>query len=337
MSDQKIINVPVVFADRFYMSQKALNEIARLGGYTVAGAIDSGDLAEKIRGSSAVRVIVSEYVPLNDAVLKQAPALKGVIAYGAGYDHIDVEAMKRKGVTVCNCRGQNAQAVAELTFGLLLCLMRRINQTDPWIRAGEWAEAGRALPEWVSGRELWRKTLGVIGLGQIGARVVRIAKGFDMRVIGYDPFMNPDHYGRLGVEPVALEELISLSDVVTLHLPLTPDTERMIDSRMLAGAKPRMILVNTSRGKVVDEEALIDALETGRIGGAALDVFATEPLPPGHPLTMMDNVVLSPHLGGLSQEAGDRLSDAIARQVKAILEEQQPECLILSDGGSQRR
>jgi len=327
MSDQRILNVPVVFADRFYMSQKALNEIAPLGGYTVAGAVDSGDLAEKI-GSSAVKVIVSEYVPLNDAVLKQAPALKGVIAYGAGYDHIDVEAMKRKGVMVCNCRGQNSQAVAELTFGLLLCLLRKIHQTDPWVREGKWAKAGRALPEWTSGRELWRKTLGVIGLGQIGARVAGIAKGFDMRVIGYDPFMNPDHYGRLGVEPVALAELISRSDVVTSHLPLTPDTERLIDSRMLASAKPGMILVNTSRGKVVDEEALINALQAGRIGGAALDVFAVEPLPSGHPLTAMDNVVLSPHMGAMTQEAGDRLSDAVARQARDILECRLPEYLI---------
>lgn len=328
MSDQRILNVPVVFADRFYMSQKALNEIADLGGYTVAVAADSGDLAEKIGDAPSVKVIVSEYVPLNDAVLKRAPALKGVIAYGAGYDHIDVEAMKRKGVMVCNCRGQNSQAVAELTFGLLLCLLRKIYQTDPWVRAGEWAKSGRALPEWTSGRELWRKTLGVIGLGQIGARVVKIAKGFDMRVIGYDPFMNPDHYDRLGVEPVALAELISLSDVVTSHLPLTPDTERLIDSRMLASAKPGMILVNTSRGKVVDEEALINALQTGRIGGAALDVFAVEPLPSGHPLTAMDNVVLSPHMGAMTQEAGDRLSDAVARQARDILEGRLPEYLI---------
>ena len=325
MSD---LNVPVVFADRFYMSQKALNEIAPLGGYTVAGAVDSGDLAEKIGGAPSVKVIVSEYVPLNDAVLKWAPALKGVIAYGAGYDHIDVEAMKRKGIMVCNCRGQNSQAVAELTFGLLLCLLRKIHQTDPWVRAGEWAKAGRALPEWTSGRELWRKTLGVIGLGQIGSRVARIAKGFDMRVIGYDPFMNPDHYGRLGVEPVGLTELMSRAEVVTLHLPLTPDTERLIDSRMLASAKPGMILVNTSRGKVVDEEALINALQTGRIGGAALDVFAVEPLPSGHPLTAMDNVVLSPHMGAMTQEAGDRLSDAVARQARDILEGRLPEYLI---------
>ncbi len=325
MSEQSIPDVPVVFADRFYMSQEALNGIACLGGYTVAGAVNSQDLAEKIGRSYAVRVIVSEYVPVNDEVLKRAPALKGVIAYGAGYDHIDVEAMRRKGVMVCNCRGQNAQAVAELTFGLLLCLLRKIYRTDPWIRAGKWEKAGRALPEWVSGRELWRKTLGVIGLGQIGVRVARIAKGFDMRVIGYDPVMNPDHYGRLGVEPAALAELISRSDVATLHLPLTPETEGMIDSRMLARAKPGMILVNTSRGRVVDEEALVDALQTGRIGGAALDVFAVEPLPSGHPLTAMDNVVLSPHMGAMTREAGDRLSDAVAHQVKAILEGRLPE------------
>ena len=328
MNEQSILNVPVVFADRFYMSQMALNEIAHLGDYTLAEAVDSGDLAEKIGGAPSVKVIVSEYVPLNDAVLKRAPALKGVIAYGAGYDHIDVEAMKRKGVMVCNCRGQNSEAVAELTFGLLLCLLRKIHQTDPWVRAGEWAKTGRALPEWTSGRELWKKTLGVIGLGQIGARVVRIAKGFDMRVIGYDPFMNPDHYSRLGVEPVALAELISLSDVVTSHIPLTPDTEGLIDSRMLAGAKPGMILVNASRGGVVDEKALINALQTGRIGGAALDVFAVEPLPSGHPLTAMDNVVLSPHMGAMTQEAGDRLSDAVARQARDILEGRLPESLI---------
>jgi phosphoglycerate dehydrogenase-like enzyme len=328
MSDQRILNVPVVFADRFYMSPAAKGEISHLGGAAWADAVDARDLAEKIGGSSTVQVIVSEYVPVNDEVLKRAPALKGVIAYGAGYDHIDVEAMKCKGVMVCNCRGQNAQAVAELAFGLLLCLMRRIHRTDPWVRAGEWAKAGRTLPEWTSGRELWRKTLGVVGLGQIGARVARIAKGFDMQVIGYDPLMNPGHCGRLGVEPVALAELISRSDVVTLHLPITQYTEKMIDSRMLAGVKPGMILVNTSRGKVVDEEALVDALQTGRIGGAVLDVFSAEPLPFGHPLAAMDNVVLSPHMGAMTREAGDRLSDAVARQVRDILEGRLPEYLI---------
>jgi D-3-phosphoglycerate dehydrogenase len=192
---------PVVLADRFYMSEKALAEISSLGGYVWAEAQDGLDLADKIGGSSAVKVIVSEYVPVNLQVLGRAPGLKGVIAYGAGYDHIDASALSQSGIKVCNCRGENAQAVAELAFGLLLSLLRWIHKADPWVRQGEWLKAGRALPEWTSGQELWRKTLGVIGLGQIGARVIKIAKGFDMKTIGYDPFINPALYNQMGVEP----------------------------------------------------------------------------------------------------------------------------------------
>jgi D-3-phosphoglycerate dehydrogenase len=328
MSNHRILSAPIVFADRFYLSDRAMAELSSLGGSALADAKSTEDLAEKIGGSSSVKVIVSEYVPVNELVLSKAPALKGVIAYGAGYDHIDVGALQRRGVQVCNCRGQNAQAVAELTFGLILCLLRRIHRADPWVKAGEWEKAGRVLPEWASGSELWRKTLGVIGLGQIGARVASIAKGFDMKIIGYDPFMNPEQYSALEVEPVVLTELLSRSDVVTLHVPLTPDTEKMLDSRALKSLKPGMILVNTSRGRVIDEEAFVDALQTGRLGGAALDVFITEPLPSGHPLTRMENVILSPHLGALSREAGDRLSDSVVRQVRDILEGRPPEGLI---------
>jgi len=328
MMDHRPLSAAIVFADRFYLSDKAMTELSCMGNCALAEAKSADDLAEKIGGSSSVKIIISEYVPVNDLVLSKTPALKGVIAYGSGYDHIDVGAMKRKGVQACNCHGENSQAVAELTFGLLLCLLRKTHKVDPWVRAGGWVKAGRDLPEWAFGKELWRKTLGVIGLGQIGARVVRIAKGFDMKIIGYDPFMNPEQYSRLEVEPVVLSELLSRSDVVTLHVPLTPETEKMLDSRALASVKPGMILVNTSRGRVIEEEAFIDALQTGRIEGAALDVFTNEPLPPGHPLAKMDNVVLSPHLGALSREAGDRLSDSVVRQVREILEGRTPEGLI---------
>ena len=322
------LSAPVVLADRFYMSEKALAEISSLGGYAWAEAKDGVDLADKIGGSSAVKVIVSEYVPVNLQVLGRAPGLKGVIAYGAGYDHIDATALSQSGIKVCNCRGENAQAVAELAFCLLLSLLRRIHRADPWVRTGEWVKAGRALPEWTSGQELWRKTLGVIGLGQIGARMIKIAKGFDMKIIGYDPFINPSLYNQMGVEPTPLAELLSRADVITLHIPHTSATEKLLDSRAFAAVKPGMVLVNTSRGKVIEERALIEALQTGRIKGAALDVFATEPLPFGHPLTKLENVVLSPHMGALSQEAGDRLSDSVARQVRDILEGRPPECLI---------
>jgi phosphoglycerate dehydrogenase-like enzyme len=132
----------------------------------------------------------------------------------------------------------------------------------------------------------------------------------------------------MGVEPAGLAELLSRADVVTLHAPLSSSTEKLLDSRALASVKPGMILVNTSRGKLIEERALIEALQTGQIKGAALDVFSTEPLPSGHPLTKLENVVLSPHMGALSQEAGDRLSDSVARQVRDILEGRVPECLI---------
>jgi phosphoglycerate dehydrogenase-like enzyme len=328
VAEDRISSAAVVFADRFYMSETSLAEITDLGGYAYADSLNAVDLAEKIGGSSSVKIIVSEYVPVNGPVLDKTPALKGVIAYGAGYDHLDAEALRRRGVQVCNCRGQNARSVAELAFGLALSLLRRIRQADSWVRAGEWPKAGRVLPEWASGRELGQKTLGIVGMGQIGARVVGMAKGFDMKVLGHDPFMKPEQYERLGVEPAALDELLSRSDVVTLHVPLTPETEQLLNARTLAGAKPGMILVNTSRGKVIDEEALVEALRTGLIAGAALDVFAVEPLPGNHPLTRMENVVLTPHLGALTREAGDRLSDSVARQAKDILEGRPPEGLI---------
>ena len=324
MADRKSFSVPVVFADRFFMSEKSLAEISLLGGYAWAEAKDYLDLTAKLNGSPSVRVIVSEYISVNATVLEQAPALKGVIAYGAGYDHVDVAFLNTRGVQVCNCRGENAQAVAELTFGLLLCLLRRIHRSDVWVRESGWPRAGRALPGWITGQELWRKTLGIIGLGQIGSRVARIAQGFEMKILAYDPFAQP----QTQVRSLPLKEVLAQADIVTLHVPLTPKTEKMIDARVIAAMKPEVILVNTSRGKVIDELALEEALKDGRIKGAALDVFSSEPIPGDHPLAKFRNVVLSPHIGALTQEAGERLSDAVTRQVRDILEGRSPECLI---------
>lgn len=328
MSGKKIPSVPVVCADRFYLSDKAASDIGRMGGFAWADARNAEELGEMIGGSSSVQVIVSEYIPVNDAVLTNAPALKGVIAYGAGYNHIDTETLKKYGIQVCNCPGENSQAVAELVFGLLLSLLRKITTADPWVRTGEWAKAGMTLPGWISGQELWEKTLGIVGLGHIGARVARIAHGFDMKLIGCDPFRSPEYLNEFGMERASLTETLSRSDIVTIHVPFIPGTERMIDAHALSIARPGIILVNTSRGKVIAEEALIRALQTGHIAGAALDVFADEPLLPDHPLVGMKNVILTPHVGALTREAGDRLSDSVARQVGDILEGRLPEGLI---------
>jgi D-3-phosphoglycerate dehydrogenase len=319
--------VPVVFADRFFMSDKSLAEISLLGGFAWADAKDPLDLADKLANSKSVQILVSEYIRIGAPVLERAPGLKGVIAYGAGYDHVDVDFAARRGVFVCNCRGENAQAVAEMTFGLLLCLLRKVHLSDRYVREDHWKRTeSAALPEWITGGELQGKTMGIIGLGQIGSRVARIARGFDMKVLAYDPFTPPQKEASVG--RMAFDELLSRADVVTLHVPLTPATEKMINARTLALMKPRALLVNTSRGRVVDEPVLVKALRERRIGGAALDVFAGEPISGNHPFTKLENVVLSPHIGAMTQEAGERLSDAVARQVRDILEGRHPECLV---------
>ncbi len=328
-------SIPVVFADRFFMSERSLSDIAAMGGFFWADSRDHEDLANRLAGSPSVRIIVSEYIKINLQVLKQAPGLKGVIAYGAGYDHIDVESMAKKGIFVCNCRGENAQAVAELTFGALLCLLRRIHRADRWIRENEWPKAGRILPEWATGRELQGKTLGIIGLGQIGSRVARIGRGFDMKILAYDPFAQPKTDVPDPIETPPLEELLSGADIITLHVPLTSTTKRMINARALAMMKSNALLVNTSRGQVIDEPILVEALKQNRIAGAALDVCAGEPLSGDHPLCMLENVILSPHMGALTQEAGERLSASVSRQVRDILEGRSPECLINEENDQQ--
>ncbi len=314
----------VVFADRFYMAESDLAELSRLGGYLWADAVDALDLGKKLEALNSARVVVSEYVPINASVLERARQLKGIIAYGAGYDHIEVAAAVSRGILVCNCRGENSQAVAELAFGLLLSLLRRIRETGDWIRKDGWTQGGRALPSWIMGRELQGKTLGIVGLGQIGSRVARIAAGFGMKILACDPVARPSSDS----DVVPLEALVARADIITLHVPLTGATENLIDSRCIAAMKPGSVIVNTSRGRVIEEPALVEALKTGRIAGAALDVFADEPIGSDHPLAKMENVVLTPHMGAMTAEAGDRLSRSVARQARDILAGRKPEGLI---------
>jgi D-3-phosphoglycerate dehydrogenase len=323
--DQVRLSAPVVLADHVYMSERALAEISDMGGFVWADAADDRDLARQIHGSPLVKVLVSEYVPINAMVMDHAPGLKGIIAYGAGYDHIDVKEAGKREIRVCNCRGENSQAVAELTFAGLLSLFRRVHQADSWIRAGEWPKTGRVLPEWATGGELKGKTVGLIGLGQIGSRVARIAAGFEMKILAYDPFVKTFPPGLVSV---SLENLLSQADIISVHVPLTAQTENLIDRVALERLKPGAVVVNTSRGKVFDEMALVEALENKKIMGAALDVFADEPIGWDHPFVKMDHVILTPHIGALTREAGERLAAAVARQVRDILEGRLPECLI---------
>jgi D-3-phosphoglycerate dehydrogenase len=236
-------------------------------------------------------------------LIERAERLKVVYIASAGYDSIDVEAATARGVAVVNAAGNNVVPVAEHAIGLLLAVSRKIAQLDRRAhrerRGLHFTDVGRFPPELAGG------TLGLVGFGAIGRRVARIAgAGLGMSVLVHDPFLDPALAASAGVEPVTtLEELLARSDDVSLHLPLTAATRGLIGARELAAMREGAFLVNTARGPIVDTDALVDALGSGHVGGAGLDVTDPEPLPQGHPLFELDTVVLTPHHAGASPNA----------------------------------
>jgi len=231
---------------------------------------------------------------------RAAPRLRLVQLLSAGYDHVDVEAARKAGVPVANNGGANAIAVAEHTLMLVLAVLKRLVRQHNDVVAGRWRVGSFADPRVF---ELAGRTLGIVGLGNIGKKVARRARAFDMRVQYYDiARLTEDQEDALGVRFVLLAELLATSDVVSLHVPLDDTTRGMLGARELARMKPDAILVNTCRGPVVDEAALVEALGSGRIAGAGLDVLLEEPPPPGHPLFALPNVTLTPHSAGPTWE-----------------------------------
>jgi len=254
---------------------------------------DADALVERIRDSDVVVNIRSTCV-FTSEVLERCPKLKIVSIYGIGVDNVDLDAASRLGIAICNTPGYSSAAVAELALGLMLAVSRRIVTNDRNIRGGGWATG--------YGTQLHGKTLGVVGTGSIGRQMIRVARGIGMEVLAWTFHPTPQKAREYGVEFVPLDDLLSQSDVVSLHLILSSATTSLIGERELSLMKSNAILVNTARGPMVDEEALVEALQEGRIGGAGLDVFEREPLPPGHPLIEMDNVVLSPHTAAMTLE-----------------------------------
>jgi D-3-phosphoglycerate dehydrogenase len=247
-------------------------------------------LIERI-GAAEVVLNIRASSKFTEQVFAACPRLRLISVWGTGTDHVDLTAAARYGVIVTNTPGVSAISIAEHALALLLAVARRIPQLDAATRRGEWPR-GQSF-------ELNGKTCGVLGLGAIGRRFARIAAGIGMRVIGWTMHPKPEP----GVEFVELDDLYRSSDVVSIHLRLSPATEGFIGPRQFALMKPTAILINTARGAIVDEAALIDALTAGRIAGAGLDVFSVEPLPAGHPLAQLPNVVITPHCAGITPEA----------------------------------
>ena len=263
--------------------------------------LDEDEMVELVRGCAGLIVGVD---PVTRRVLEAGP-LRVVVKYGSGMDNIDAEAAEALGVRVSSTPGANARSVAELAIALLLSLARSVATHDRGVRAGSWRR--------ITGVELAGKRLGVVGYGAIGREVTRIARGLDMDVVAHDPLVED-----ADVALVPLAELLATSDAVSLHLPLTAETRGLVGRDELAAMKPTAFLLNTARGGLVDEDALADALRSGRLAGAALDGFAEEPLGDSS-LRELDNVVLSPHAGAATVEAvlrtGSRAVDQLLRDL----------------------
>jgi D-3-phosphoglycerate dehydrogenase len=269
-------------------------------------------LAEAIEPYDAL--IVRSQTKVTDEVFGRSASLKVVARAGIGLDNVDVEAATRRGIIVVNAPQSNIVSAAEHTIGLLLAQARNIPQAHAALTAGAWERTR------FQGIELLGKTLGVIGLGRVGAMVAQRALAFGMRIIAYDPYVSKERARTLGIELTpSLEALLVQADIVTIHLPRTAETEGLIGERELQLMKEGARIVNTSRGGIIDERALVSALREGRLAGAAIDVFASEPVSPSHPLLHLDRVVVTPHLGAATQEAQDKAGTAIAEMVALAL------------------
>jgi len=263
--------------------------------------------------ASADALIVRSSTTVDEELLEAAPRLQVIGRAGVGVDNIDLEAATARGIPVINAPAGNTVSAAEHTMALILAVARRVPSADRSIRDGEWDRSRFA------GTELRGKILGLIGAGRIGGEVVKRARAFGMRVIAYDPYLTPERAARLGVVRVEFGELISRADVITLHLPLTSATEGLIGREELAAMKPTALLVNVARGGIVDEDALAAALEAGELAGAALDVFAEEPLPEDSSLRSAPGIVMTPHLGAATVEAQELVASEIAHGIRAAL------------------
>lgn len=277
---------------------------------------DGGGEAEvaAVLARESVDAVISRTATLSAAAIAACPSLKVISKHGVGVSNIDVAAASQRGIPVYVTPGANAQSVAEMTLGLMFAAARRIAWMDAELRAGRWSRAQDGL-------ELSGRTLGLLGFGQVGQRVARVGLALGMQGVAFDPACAPGPGTVAGVRMLgSVDELLPLSDVLSLHVPLNARTRHLLDAGRIAQLPRGALLVNTARGEVVDEAALIDALRSGHLAAAGLDTMAEEPLPAGHALAALDNVVLTPHVGGSTPAALAAMADMAAANVLGWLQ-----------------
>lgn len=312
----------VVVTDYEFADLEPERQVLEAAGLTLvpAQATTEDELIEVCADADAV---INQYAPVTAKVIRSLTRCRVISRYGIGLNTIDVPAATKAGIAVANVPDGSLEEVSDHAAAQILTLARGLHRYDAAIRRGTWDYT-------VAGplRRLRGRTLGLVGFGRIPRLLAEKLAGFGMAVLAHDPFADPSHAAALGVRLVDLDTLCRESDVVSVHAPLTAETEGMIGRAQFAAMKPTACLVNTARGPVVDQDALIEALETGRIGGAGLDVFADEPIGPDHPLARCENVVLSPHTAWYSEDSEIEIRTKTARNVVDVAQGRLPTYLV---------
>jgi len=275
--------------------------------------------SQVIDATRNARIVLCDASPITRNVIANLQEAVGIVEYGIGYDNIDVNAATQKGIVVCNVPDFMTSEVADHTVALILTLARKLHHIVPSIRSGEW--------NWRKFRpieSLDSMTAGIIGFGNIGRQVASRLSAFGMKIVAYDPYIPAENVQRLGARPATLEQLLTTSDTVSIHVPLTGETRHLIGKKELAMMKKSSILINTSRGRVIDQGALFSSLREKQIGAAGLDVLAREPPDSSDPILTLDNVIITPHIGWYSEQSSSRLQEYAALEAERILTGQTP-------------
>lgn len=299
----------VLVLDR--VDQAGLEILGGIARVDARDAVDPAELLRIIKDYDAL--MVRSATKVTAEVIAAGTRLKIIGRAGVGVDNIDVPAATQAGIIVVNSPEGNTVAAAEHALALMFAAARHVSAADAAMKAHEWKR------ERYTGHELYNKTLGILGLGKIGARVAKVANALGMRVLGSDPFLTPERAQELGVELVDFEALIAHADFITIHVPKTPETTKLFNAESLARCKQGVCLINCARGGIIDERALVEAIESGHVAGAALDVFEQEPLPDSPLRKLGDRVVLTPHLGASTEEAQIKVAVDVAEQIACVL------------------
>ena len=308
----------IVFLDRVELTPVSRQALEEVGTVRTVPVTEQEGLLAAVRDADAVVYQLFPY-QLTRSVLERCRRLKVIGRIGIGMDQVDLSAAAGCGVTVVNAAGSQASAVADHAMALMLCLARKVVASHTALQAGD-----RNPPQQYMGFEMDGKTLGIVGFGAIGRRLAQRAFGFGMAVQAYDPYISEDAIEQAGVTPASLDEVLAGSDFVSLHVPLTDETWHLIGGDQVARMRPNAYLINTARGPIIDESALVRALRDGVIAGAGLDVHEKEPLAAESPLLSLDQVVLTPHIAGWAAEAQIRTQESVAKDVARVLKGETP-------------